>query len=483
MNGFHDPSKTVDAGTPQVTATVTDASPAELFPLPLSPFEQYMVADNTDQYPMSFVLIVRLKGDLQRDAFEESVLQAIRRHPLLMSRVASVRGRGSCWVPESDPRPQIRWSQGPEPIQVPERERIDLHQEIGLRIWVSWTSTESELVFQFHHACTDGLGGVQFIGDMLAFYGLKTTAPGDELPEIEPVDFSKLQARATFECAEAAQPPKSVSCPFMLCRRLMKLLRRQPVALAATRKNGVPLKFPAIISRSIERAVLQKLKVVAARQSVELNDLYLMEMFQTIREWNQRNGTNRDRQWLRIGMPTSLRTPLHDRMPAANVVSYMFLTRRSGDCARPEELLQSIHRQTSTIVNEQQGRFLANGLRYVLKIPGLLWCLLRMNRCFTSVILTNVGDIRRQFTARFPLKQGRCVAGNVTLDVLTGAVPVRPNTRLSTSVGTYAGNLHINMHCDPHSFTQEQANELADMFVSRLQALIPADIAAERHAA
>jgi hypothetical protein len=182
-------------------------------------------------------------------------------------------------------------------------------------------------------------------------------------------------------------------------------------------------------------------------------------------------------------MPTSLRTPVHDQMPAANVVSYMFLTRRAGDCNRPDELLADIHRQTSKIVNGQQGRFVAIGLKYVLKIPGLLSLLLRMNRCFTSVILTNVGDIRRQFTARFPLKQARCVAGNVTLDVLRGAVPVRPNTRLSTSVGTYAGNLYINMHCDPLSFTRDQAEELADLFVTRLKQLIPADVAEERQAA
>ena len=122
-------------------------------------------------------------------------------------------------------------------------------------------------------------------------------------------------------------------------------------------------------------------------------------------------------------------------------------------------------------------------MKYVLKVPGLFWCLLRLNRCFTSVILTNVGDVRRQFTARFPLNKGRCVAGNVTLDVLTGAAPVRPNTRLSASIGMYAGNVYINMHCDPLSFTREQAEEIADLFVERLKQSIPADVAIERRAA
>lgn len=220
-------------------------------------------------------------------------------------------------------------------------------KEIGLRIWADWSPTKTELVFQFHHACTDGLGGVQFIGDLLAGYGQQTAPDGAELPEIEPVQFDRLRARATFSVAEAAAAQKAVSCPFMIGKRLIKLLRCGPVPLASARTRmsvGTVLKFPAIISRVIDRPVLQQLKVVAARKVVELNDLYLLEMFQTIREWNLRYGRGRDNQWLRIGMPTSLRTPLHDQMPAANVVSYMFLTRRAGDCNRPDDLLADIHR-------------------------------------------------------------------------------------------------------------------------------------------
>lgn len=462
----------------------TQAALREVFPLPLSPFERYMVRDDSEKYPMTFVFIVTIKGSLQRREFEQAVHFALERHPLLRSRIETVRGKGMCWIPVDNPAPQIEWVDDGSPRQPPARERIDLTQEIGLRVWVNRTESAAELVFQFHHACSDGLGGVQFVGDLLAHYGLQTSAEGAELPELEPVRFDRLRARTSFSSTEGEAPPKSVSCPFMLCRRLIKLLRRGPQPLAAGRQRiGTTLEFPAIISRMIDRHVLQQLKVVAARHGVEMNDLYLQEMFQTIRDWNQQQGKGSDNRWLRIGMPTSLRTPLHDQMPAANVVSYMFLTRLASACRQPEALLTDIHRQTSVIVNEQQGRFLAIGLNYVLKIPGLLWGLLRMNRCFTSAILTNVGDIRRQFTARFPLKQGRCVAGNVTLDVLTGAVPVRPNTRLSASVGTYAGNLYINMHCDPNSFTREQAEELTDLFVNRLRKLVPADVATERRVA
>jgi hypothetical protein len=168
-------------------------------------------------------------------------------------------------------------------------------------------------------------------------------------------------------------------------------------------------------------------------------------------------------------MPTNLRTSLHDRMPAANVVSYMFLARRAGDCDRPDELLAGIHRQTSLAVNERLGRITGIGLKYVLKVPGLLWCLLRRNRCFCTAILTNAGDIGRQFHVRFPVKEGRCLAGNVTLEALMASPTIRPKTRLAISMLTYGGTVFIGLRCDPLSFTREQAEELADSFVNRLK--------------
>ena len=465
-------------------AAKSNDATADLFPLPLAPFERYMHQDDTADYPMSIVVIIQLKGNLHKDPFAESVLFALKRHPLLMSLVAKIRGKGPCWVPVESPQVQIDWREsGSLPDSTPKP--IDLTREIGLRISVDHWPNSSEVLFEFHHACVDGAGGIQFIGDVLGRYGQLTADDGAETPELEPVQFDRLPARTTYSTSADEKPAKSVSCPMMLGRRLLKLLRRGPVPLASSRRRkpiGTKLDFPAIVSRTFDRPDLQRLKVVAAQRSVELNDLYLLEMFQTIRAWNQKYGRGQDHNWLRIGMPTSLRTPLHDGMPAANVVSFMFLTRRAGDCNQPDELLAGIKRQTSLTVNDRLGRFLAFGLKYVLKVPGLLWLLLRFNRCFCSVILTNVGEVRRHFRGRFPLKQGKCVAGNVTLEALIGSPPVRPNTRVSSSVGTYGGSLFINMHCDPLSFTQEQAEEFTDLYVDRLQRLI-AGVQAESKAA
>ncbi|MBS0203754.1 MAG: hypothetical protein JSS49_12690 [Planctomycetes bacterium] len=462
MNGFND-----------TAANTTRDATADLFPLPLVPFERYMYQDDSSDYPMVMVLIIQLKGNLLRDSFEQSVQFALHRNPLLKSVIGKVRGKGPCWIPVESPQPRIDWRESGTPAGTVQ-DRIDLTREIGVRISVDHWPNSSEVMFEFHHACTDGVGGIQFIGDLLGHYGQLTAPAGAELPELQSVQFDRLRDRALFSTSVDEQPAKSVSCPMMLCRRLLKLICRGPVPLASSRRRqpiGTNLDSPAIISRTIDRPELQELKVAAAQRSVEVNDLYLLVMFQTIRAWNEKYGRGADSNWLRIGMPTSLRTPLHDGIPAANIVSYMFLTRRAKACDDPDELLAGIRRQTSLTVNDRLGRFLAFGLKYILKVPGLLWLLLCLNRCFCSVILTNVGDIRRHFRGRFPLKQGKCVAGNVTLEALIGSPPVRPNTRVSASLGTYSGNLYVNMHCDPLSFTQEQADEFADAYVDRLSRL------------
>ena len=93
------------------------------------------------------------------------------------------------------------------------RERIDLASEIGLRISVDADSDRADVLFEFHHACTDGIGAVQFIGDLLAHYGQLTTRDGDELPEIEPVNLDALRARADYSTNKGEPAAKSVSYP------------------------------------------------------------------------------------------------------------------------------------------------------------------------------------------------------------------------------------------------------------------------------
>ncbi len=443
-----------------------------IFPLPLGPYERYMLADDTADYPMNFVVAIDVSGDLRRGPFEAAIAKTLARHPLFGCRVARIPGRGWCWVPAPGVLPRLDWEEGGVPAECSRGEGIDLSREVGLRIGVRYERIRARVSFQFHHATTDGLGSMQFIGDLLALYGQMTAEPGAEAPELEPLEPKLLAGRArTWPSADDPQPR-------FLARtagRTLELLARLPAPLAVPHRSGPRLsrlsQAPAFVSRCFPRDVYLGLKARAAAHGVSVNDLLVLEMFQTIREWNRLCGRKDDRAWYRVGVPLSVRTPQDDHLPAANVLSFLFLTHRARDCDgdREAKLLKFIHGESEFVVQGDSRVMFTYVVRLLLKFPGLLRGLLRVPICQATAILSNVGDVRRSFRARFPLKQGRCVAGNVRLEALLGASPIRHKTRIAVALGTYAGQLFVNMQCDRRLFAPHEAEQLADLFAERIR--------------
>jgi hypothetical protein len=445
---------------------------SEIFPLPLGPYERYMLADDTAAYPMCFVIALDLAGDLRRGPFEAALRATLARHPLFGCLVSRVKGRGWCWVPVPGLAPRLEWQDAEIPAECARGEQIDLTREIGLRIGVHHERARARVSLQFHHATTDGLGSMQFIGDLLAIYGQLTAEAGEDVPELDPLDPELLPGRArVWPTADDPQPN-------FLARtagRMLEILSQFPAPIAAPVQTGPRLRSdsqsPAFVSRNFPREVYQGLKAQAAARNVSVNDLLVLEMFQTIREWNRQLGRSRGRAWYRIGVPLSLRTPNDDQLPSANVLSFMFLTRRARDCdaEREDILLQYIHRESELVVRGDSRLMFTYVVRQLAKVPGLLRGLLRVPICQATAILSNVGDVRRSFRARFPTRQGRCVAGNVRLETLLGASPVRHKTRIAVSLGTYAGLLLVNMQCDRRYFAPHEAERLVELFAERIR--------------
>ena len=86
-------------------------------------------------------------------------------------------------------------------------------------------------------------------------------------------------------------------------------------------------------------------------------------------------------------------------------------------------------------------------------------------------MLANIGDIRRRFMGRFPLNNGRWIAGNVLVERLTGVAPVRPNTRAAVSIGEYAGELSISLRTDAAMISVPDSQRFLDEFVEALERL------------
>ncbi len=447
-----------------------------MFPLPLSDFEYYMLVDDRPSHPMVLVMKAQLAGPLQQSALQQSLDELIQSHPLLNCTVADIAGRGWCWVPSDSLTGWLEWTDGDEAFvssHVPEARTIDLKSSAGFQAVVRASPIQASLVLYFHHACCDGIGGLQVVGELLARYGQKTAAEGEPQPVFEETRRELLLERENYDsgAATAERHKKSLR---KTIGKISRLLLRKPVKLACS--DGMARTAPAdgaepvpvFLYARLSQKVHQNLRAAAAAQEVSINDLLIGRILLHIRRWNSRTTSSSGRRWIRLSVPVSMRTRLHSLMPAANVVSYAFVTRRENECDDMDALVQSIHRQTSEVVFNREGIVCLKIFRILRRIPGGLKMFLGLKSCLSTAVVTNLGDTQRRYSGRFPLKDGKWVAGSVTVESMAGVAPVRPNTRAAISITEYAGELSISLRTDTTAITAADSRRFLSEFLADL---------------
>jgi hypothetical protein len=340
---------------------------------------------------------------------------------------------------------------------------LDLQKGAGLQVWIAPVDGGGRIYFCFHHAATDGLGAMQFIGDVFAEYAHLTSA--EELPQRRSVDVQSLRSRACLASphVEPGQTPLSRAGVFF------RQLGHSASRLAATRRNQYAMRsFPQFVSRTLDRDFVKRIKQAAAQRLLYPNDLYIATLFKTVHDWNRQYGQADDQRVIRLSLPTSLRTPQHDQCPAANVVNMVFLNRLEADCGDITALLQRAGELAGASTHD---RVFYRAMRWARWAPGLMELGSRLPYNFATMVLSNVGDVKRQFGVRFPLKRGRCVAGSITIEALRGTPPLRPGTHVGISVGTYGGEFFANAICDPHLYSRSDTEQFLSHFLSELESL------------
>ena len=434
-----------------------------VFPLPLTAFEEYMVADDRRDYPMTFSIELTLTGELHSEQFLDAHKLATHRNPLLASHLVRKRhGNHWEWAPGES---RVEFSDEATPVDYAMSDRrINLREEPAVRTRLHATGEKIRIAFVFHHAATDGVGAMNFIGDLLAAYGQLTTELGEECPTLPEVSVQHLTRRGHLW--------NSQSVPHRSWRRtlghLLEFATRMPTGIARSPAAETEQLQRPFVTRIVDRQRLRDIKQVARRWEVQPNDIYLACLFLTLEHWNATVRQSDADPWYRILIPTSLRTFEHDAMPAANVLSFVLVNNRNARRSIPTVLVKSLHGRVTRILETADSRLFVRVLSAVRSVPGGLRLLTQSSVRTCTAVLANVGDVRRQLRCHFPLKKGKCVAGSVTLDGLFGAAPIRPGTAVGISLGTYAGELLINFNCDPHSFPGAIAEQFADSFLEHL---------------
>ncbi len=431
----------------------------DVFPLRLTPFERYMLADDRPEYPMTFVAEFDFQGSIDPASWEAAFVDALERHPLLRCIVRA----GRFWE-QTSIQPSMEWLTWGEKIVPEGGERIDLSQVPGLRVWMHEGKEQVRLLVQFHHACCDGVGSLQFLGDwFLAYHG----RCGNEDVEFVPLNSLALAKRGRSRWKKNDAEPVSRWQVFRtITTEVLKFATRRLVPIRGQATSG-DTAFPGLLRHTFPKDVTRRLRQNAKNAGTTLNDLMLRDLFATLAEWNGESANSKG--WLQVNMPTSLRGNDDSDLPATNVIGYAFLARQAKDCCDDETLLQGISEETAAIRKWNSGQYFLDALSQLQRVPGSLNWFTSPRSCCTTTVFSNVGDFTRRFHTRLPRIAGRITIGQLTLQQLHGTPPLRPLTRAVFMAIFYAGELTINMRGDVNTLGPDNSRQLLRQFVERLE--------------
>ncbi len=426
-----------------------------------------MLLDDCPAYPMSFFVRLRFSGRVNRTQLQQAIDVAQQRHPLLSATVEAIGKKRFRWVAAEDSQVTLVWRDVSPTDEFPRLTHLALKKNVGLRVFVSAGSEATDVTLQLHHSCCDGKGALQFAEDLLILYASSFEDSVQE-PELQPVDRELLQRRHHFGLTKwefLRILPKQFVGLFgawqFLVRKPVPIIPHEPVSIT----DETPAAYPAVAVHRFDLAETEDIRGGAKSQGVSNNDLLIRDLFLAISDWRSRACPGQGEDWLRLSIPVNLRNEGDEQMPAANVVSMVFLDRRDPHFDAPSELLADIHEEMSLIKRLRLGLTYVFSLQVFKVLPGGLARAARDEQCFATAVLTNLGKVFSD--SRLARNdQGRLVVGDLVLNDVDVLPPIRPLTSAGFSLLCYAGRLSIGLHYDPRSLNKDMADDILKTYVS-----------------
>jgi NRPS condensation-like uncharacterized protein len=438
---------------------------AMVLPLPLAPFEHYMLCDDRPAHPMHFFFRLGFAGRLHEADFRSAWQTAVHRHPLLCAQVDRQVGRPR-WMPAQGV-PRLDWTTDTSAAIPAGMRTLNLLEEPGVRAMVRAGEERTEVLLQFHHSCCDGMGTLSFLEDLLIAYAAQQDPRIGK--HLKPLDPETLRRRGTFGLTPwrllRMAPQQAVG---LLGARQFLARRPSPLADAPALPANQPLPedYPSSTTRWLTADETTELRNAAKTLRVSTNDLLLSHLFGAIFQWRQRHASPRPDDWLRLSVPMNMRTDADRRLPAANVVSMVFLDRRAADVENFDALAASVHDEIQLIKRLQLGLTFVLSLK-VADFLGILPRMCSAQKCRATAVLSNLGTLFQGLPVSGP--DGIVRLSGAALDQIEVLPPLRPFTYASVVVFFYGGRAGCTWHFDSRMLKAEQAAELADDFQSRLR--------------
>lgn len=444
-------------------------------PLPLVPFEYYMLSDDRPSHPMTFFYRLRFTGELEPSFLATALNVALTRHPLLSAIVRPEGKRKLVWTMLDGPPNSPRWSSSAEESAQRVCPSLDLRRENGLRIWVDQQAQQTQMTLQFHHACCDGLGAFRFVDDLLVAYSQAADEclSKDGLRRLDP---DRLKHRGDFGLTPWKYL-KRFHKELVGVSGIRKFFMHAPTSLGLSSADPagepLPAPFPTSLTESLESDDLERLRLIAKTAGVTVNDLFIRDLFLAIGGWLSRHQSGDSRRWLRLSIPINMRTVADRRLPAANVVAMIFLGRQLRELGDSHRLLSGVHNEMQLIKRLNLGLTFANSLRLFSAMPGGIELMVPAHKCQATMVLTNLGAPLDK--SSLPTREGRLVVGQTILDDIEILAPIRPFTNAAIAMFEYAGKQCVTLHFDSRRITAEQACDLLDGHVRQIKESLGAE--------
>ena len=213
---------------------------------------------------------------------------------------------------------------------------IDLFSEPGLRVWAAADPECSSLLLQVHHAACDGKGVQQVADDFLRSYAY-TVARTDSPIKLAPCDAEALRGRGTFGLT-VRKYLRILPAQITGILGVRQFLMRRPVPLLDAPdavSDELPMSFPDLKVGRLDADEVRKLNAAATDSKVTGNDWLLRDFFLAVNDFRARHQATAAGEWIRFSVPMNLRQTADRHMPAANVVSMVFLDRTPAQIADP----------------------------------------------------------------------------------------------------------------------------------------------------
>ncbi len=449
--------------SPDTSVMSPDTQENNRAPLTLVPFERFLVDADSPKTPIVFRVLMRFDGIVHRDKLTQAFQLAIGRQPLLTSRIQTVE-TGRIWSPHAI-HPELSWhssTQSQYEIEQIPIQWIDLTTQPGLRAQIWEVDQGITILLDFHHACCDGQGARQFIGEWFGLYHQLLEGGELKLSLLVP---SQLEQRGVY---------RTPSPPIGLWEGLRNLYLtisgktvRLPLRVPAP-SDSEPAEYLGERVFSIEQTLDLRQRLRKAR--VTFNDAALTAAFLAYGRCFP--VPKKARNFITILHPVDLRWPSDLRTPACNRVGVCFPRRRYQDLLVPSELLQSVRSQMTYVKQRYVGAEFLRGLALTDSNKGITDRLQKWGFFVPTLQFTCLGDTTRALQYRFPMTDGTIDFQGLKLNRISGTMQMGSYLPLSLTSCETNQRISLTLRSSSRHVTRDEANRFLETFASELMTLI-----------